>query len=149
MRRGDEQAQALEFVYTRLSTDPVLAALAGVDVAALPDRVWPDVAPGTAPEPFLVYSAAEALDWGSLGTEPRLGTVVPLNVRWVTRGPDPSAGAAAGRRLYELLHGAKDVPVSDGGMILTCRRTAALAYPEDAGGIEYFHTGGLFTAEVN
>lgn len=149
MRHGDEQAQALEFVYTRVSADPVLAELAGVAPAYLADRVWPDVAPDTAPEPFLVYSAGEGVDRLALGTEPRLGTPVPINVRWVTRGPDPSAGAAAGRRLYQLLHGAKDVPVSDGGMILTCRRTSALSYPEDAGGIQYHHTGGLFTAEVN
>lgn len=149
MRHGDEQAQALEFVYARLVGDPILAALAAVDVSEMPGRVWPDVAPPDAGEPFVVFSAAEAVDRPALGTEPRLGTPVPLNVRWVTRGPDPSAGAAAGRRLYQLLHGVKDVPVSDGGMILTCRRTSALSYPEDAGGIQYFHTGGLFTAEVN
>lgn len=149
MRHGDEQAQVLEWLYGVLSTDPVLAQEAGVPVGDLPDRVWPEVAPADTSPPWLVYSTEEALDREALGPHPRLSTVVPLNVRWITRSADPGSGAAAARRLYALLVGNHNVPVAGGGLILTCRRTSALNYGEDAGGVQYRHQGHLLVAEVN
>jgi hypothetical protein len=149
VRHGDEQVQVLEWVYARLSTDEVLADLAGVPVEGLPDRVHPDVAPSGTPAPWLVYSAAEGVDAAYLGAHPRAMTTVPLNVRWITEGSDPGAGAAAARRIYALLQGNHNTPVSDGGLILTVRRSTVLNYPEDAGGIQYRHTGAVFVAEVN
>lgn len=149
MRHGDEQAQVMEWLYTTLSTDPDLAELAGVDVADLPDKTWPNVAPADVQPPYQVYSTEEALDMPAMGPHSRLGTLVPANVRWVTRAEDPGSGAPAQRRHYALLNGALNVPVADGGTILTAKRTSALNYPEDAGGVQYNHTGGLYAVVVN
>jgi hypothetical protein len=149
MRHGDEQAQVMEWVYATLSEDPILAGLAGVQPAELPTRVWPDVAPADTQAPWLVYSVGEALDTLPVGPHSRIHATVPVNVRWITLAERSSTAAPAARRLYALLHGARSEPVADGGFILTCRRTTALSYPEDAGGIQYRHTGGLFVAEVN
>lgn len=149
MRHGDEQAQALEWAYGVLSTDQELADLLGVPLTGLPDRVWAETAPSGTPAPWVVVSASQGLDRLGLGTVPRLGSVVPLNVRSVWQTRDPGAGAAVARRLYALLHGATNVPLADGGTILTVRRTTSLDYPEDAGGIQYRHTGGLYQVEVN
>lgn len=148
-RHGDEQAQVLEWAYTTLSQDQALADALGVPLADLEARVWPDVAPSGTGTPWVVYSAGEGVDRLALGPEPRLGTVVPLNVRIVSQSEDPGVASAAARRVYALLHGARNVPVSDGGTILTARRVGVLNYPEDAGGIQYRHTGGLWSVEVN
>lgn len=150
MRHGDEQAQVAEWVYGLLSTDPVLAELAGVTPEDFHTRVWPDVAKSGTPAPWLVYAVGEALDRVVLGPHPRVSTGVPLTVRWVEQSDDPGAGADANRRLYALLHrGDLNAPVSGGGTILSCRRTIALSYGEDAGGIQYRHVGGQFLVEVN
>lgn len=149
MRHGDEPTQVLEWLYAVLSTDPTLAELAGVDVADLPGRTWPDVAPADVAEPFQVYSVAESLDQVVLGGDPRVFTTVPVIVRWVTRADQDTTAGPAQRRQYELLHGARNVPVADGGVILTVRRTAALDYPEEAAGTQYRSTGGRYVAEVN
>lgn len=148
-RFGDEQAQVLEWLYATLVADQELADLAEVPLEGLADRVWPDVAPPGTLSPWLVYSAGEAMDVNPVGSAPRVHVTVPLNVRWVQETDDPGAGAPAQRRLYALLHGVTNAPVPGGGTILTCRRYAVLNYPEDAGGVAYRHTGGLFTAEVN
>lgn len=149
MRHGDEQAQVLEWAYATLTGDQALADALGVPLEAMPDRTYPDVAPGGTPSPWVVYAAGEALDMGGLGPHRRAYTTVPLNVRVVWQTEDPGTPAPAARRLYELLHGVQNVPLADGGTILTVTRTTALSYPEDAGGIQYRHTGGLFVAEVN
>lgn len=149
MRHGDEQAQVLEWAYATLSADATLAGLLGVAVGALQGRVWPDTAPAGTQAPWIVYSAAEGLDTGPVGPGHRLLTTVPLNVRVVTEGDDPGAGAPIARRIYDLLQGNHNTAVSDGGLVLTCQRTTALSYPEDAGGIRYRHTGGLYAVQVN
>lgn len=138
-----------EWLWPLLSQDQGLADALGVPLAALPDRVWPDVAPGGTQAPWIVYSVQEGLDMDALGGGPRLGAAIPVNVRVVTQGQDPGAASAAVRRLYALLHGNHNHPLPAGGVILTGRRTASLAYPEDAGGIQYRHTGGLYEVLVN
>lgn len=149
MRHGDEQAQVMEWLYARLRSDAPLADAIGVPLVDLDDRVWPDAAPDGTRDAWVVYSATEGRDRNALGAHARLGSIVPVNVRVVTTGHDPGRGAAANRRLYALLQGNHNTPVSDGGVILTCRRTSPLSYPENAGGIDYYHTGGLYEAEVN
>lgn len=149
MRHGDEQAQVLEWAYATLTTDQALADALGWNLERMPDQAHPDVAPAGTASPWLVYSAGEAVDAGVLGPHARTFVTVPLNVRIIWETEDPGQPAPAARRLYALLHGAQNAPVTDGGTILTVRRTVALSYGEDAGGIQYRHTGGLFVAEVD
>ena len=70
-------------------------------------------------------------------------------LKWSLPVPTPPIRAAANRRLYALLHGNHNAPVADGGTILTGTRTGGLSYPEDASGVPYHHTGGLYTVFVN
>lgn len=149
MRHGDEDAQVAEWLYLTLAQDEELAAAVGVPLEALPDRVWPDVAPAGTPTPWVVYSFSDGIDYPGLGGGPRIMTTATVNVRAVTEGQDPGAAAAIQRRLYDLLVGNHNVALTGGGMILTGRRAQVLSYPETAAGIEYRHTGGLFTVEVN
>jgi hypothetical protein len=149
VRHGDEQAQVLEWAYGVLSADAALAAALGVAVGDLPGRVWPDVAPQDTPTPWVVYSAQEALDVLAVGPGARLVTTVPLNVRVVWRTDDPGQTGPAVRRIYALLHGNHNTPVSNGGLILTARRTTVLDYPDDTSGLRYRHTGGLYEVQVN
>lgn len=148
-RVGDEVVQVAEWLYGVLSEDAGLAEALSVDLAALPDHVWPDVAPSGAAAPWVVYSVQDAIDWGALGSGPRVATSVVVNVRVVTEGRDPGAGGPAAVRLYGLLTGNHNTALPGGGTILTGRRTQTLSYPENTGGIEYRHVGGLFTVEVN
>lgn len=149
MRHGDEQAQVAEWLYGVLTGDALLADAMGVPLADLSARVWPEVAPPGTSAPWLVFSVAEALDRRALGPHARISTMVPVNLRHVAQSDDPGAGSAVARRLYALLHGNHNAPVSEGGTILTAQRVGVLNYAEDAGGILYRHTGGLYDVEVN
>lgn len=149
MRHGDELTQVAEWLYVTLSTSEDLAAALGTTLADLPNRVWPDVAPTGTASPWVVYSTIEGRDTLAVGNGPRLMSTVPVNVRAITKGADPSAGGPASQVFYRLLHGELNVPISGGGMILSSLRTQPLSYPENAGGIDYRHTGGLFNVIVN
>lgn len=138
-----------EWLYALLTGDAGLADAMGVSPSDLPGRVWPDVAPQGTPSGWLVYTPSEALDRQALGPHARLSTIVPVNVRYVAQSEDPGVGSPVARRLYALLHGTHNTPVAEGGIILTARRTGVLNYAEDAGGIQYRHTGGLYDVEVN
>lgn len=149
MRHGDEAAQVAEWLYGTLTGSQALADALGVPLAGLPARVWPEVAPSDAPEPLVVFSTSEALDRNAVGPHPRIMTTVPVNVRIVDRDQGPGTSSAAARVLYVLLTGNLNVPLSEGGTILTSQRSSVLNYAEDAGGIHYRHTGGLYDVEVN
>lgn len=150
MRHGDEQAQVAEWAFGLLATDQGLADALGVPLEALPEHVWADVAPGGTDAPWVVYTVGEALDVGALSAQdPRIFSAATLNVRVIHRASAPDVGNAVARRLYALIQGNHNAAVSDGGTILTATRTTALNYPEDVGGIQYRHTGGLYRVEIN
>lgn len=149
MRVGDEQQQAMEWAYGRLSQDQALADAVGVDLADLPDRVWPDVAPGGTPSPWVVFSTVTATDRAAVGPVDRISTVVPMDVRATAqaRSYDPLAPIA--RAIYRALHGRTNDDLADGGVMLCALRTSGLQYPEKAEGIEYRHLGHTFQVEIN
>jgi hypothetical protein len=148
-RRGDEQVQALEWAYGVASTQASLAAALDVPLDALPDRVWTDVAPRGVGQPLVILQVTDPTDRLALGALDRLGSVVPLIAKVVVEGPAVDPAAAPLRALYERLHGAQDEPIPGGGRMLTCRRTAGLAYPETTNGVQYRHLGHQFQVEID
>lgn len=148
-RQGDEQQQAREWVFARLSQDPTLAGILGVPTAALVDHVWPDLAPDDVDRRWIVYSAQTGFDVNPVGAYPRLVVPVPVNVRAICTNEDTAWAYQAARRIYELIHGNWNHPGLSGAMILTGQRQATLDYPEVAGGIRYRHVGGIYTVQVN
>lgn len=148
-RSGDEQQQVREWVFTRLSGDGLLAAAVGVDLADLPDHLWPDVAPADVEGRWIVYSAEASFPVQPLGPWDRLYVPVPLNIRCIARADDTSWAYAAIRRIHELLQGNWNHPGYGGAMILTGQRQSGLDYPEQAQGIRYRHVGGIYTIQVN
>jgi hypothetical protein len=148
-RMGDETVQVLEWAYATLTGSQALATAIGVALSVVPARVWADVAPGTAAEPFAVYSAGDSTDYQAMGLQDRLATTVPLTVRWVAQGRafDPLVGVV--RATYDLLHGAADVGLAGGGRILTCQRVRGIAYVERSDGIDYRNLGHVFDVVVN
>jgi len=148
-RIGDEQAQVLEFAYATMAGSAELADALGTSPEALPYQLWPDVAPADTAGLFVVYSTTDASDRNGIGGVPRLFSGVPLLVKitGATRSYDDLAPAA--RVLYRLFHGARNVPLTGGGMVLTCTRVGAVQYPETAEGIEYRHLGHQLQVEVN
>ena len=148
-RHGDEQVQALEFAYTTMAASQALADALGTTLAALPYQLWPDVAPADTAGLFVVYAVTDTTDRNAIGSGPRIYSGVPLSVRvtGATRSYDDLAPAA--RVLYDLFHGARNVPLTGGGMVLTCTRTGAVQYPEQSEGIEYRHLGHQLQVEVN
>jgi hypothetical protein len=149
MRLGDEGVQAMEWAYGRLTQSQELADALGVALVDLPDRVWPDPAPGGTPVPFVVYSASETLDRNLLGPTYRSHTTVPLNVKGVDQSRDYTALAPVARAIYGALVARLNDPVADGGVILTATREGGIQYPETGDGIEYRHLGHLLSVEIN
>lgn len=149
VRSGDEQQQVREWFAARTFGDPLLAAALEVPLEALPDHIWPDVAPEDVEKRWVVYQAQESFPMQPLGPYDRLYVPVPLNVRCVAKADDTAWAYAAMRRIHELLQGNHNHPGIGGAMILTGQRQSGLDYPEQAGGIRYRHVGGIYTIQVN
>jgi hypothetical protein len=149
MRLGDEGVQAMEWAYGLLSASQPLADALGVSLEALPDRVWPDPAPGDTVAPFVVFSPAESLDHQALGPRARIYTTVPLIVKGLDEARNYDRLAPVARAIYATLVARENDPVSEGGTILTAQRTAGIQYPERADGIEYRHLGHMLSVEIN
>lgn len=145
----------MEWAYATLTTlQPLADALtaflgAPVALADLPAHVWPEVAPGSAPDPVVVFSVADPLDRRAVGPEDRIFSSVPLDVRVTAQDSAYDALAPIARVIYDALHGVTNVPVGSGGVVLTAYRTGGIQYPELAGGIQYRHLGHRFQVEVN
>lgn len=149
MRIGDEQQQAREWAYARLSTSQALADALGTTLALLPDRVWPDVAPGGTKSPWVVFTTGESQDRAAVGPEDRISTLVPLDVRSTLQGRSYGPLAAVARAVYRALHGRTNDDLADGGVMLCAKRTGGIQYPETAQGIDYRHLGHTFQVEIN
>lgn len=139
----------MEWAYGLLTQSQALADALGVPLADLPDRVWPDPAPGGTPTPFVVFSASESLDRPALGPAPRIHTTVPMIVKGLDRARHYDGLAPVARAIYAALVARLNDPVSDGGMILTATREGGIQYPEQAQGVEYRHLGHLLSVEIN
>lgn len=149
MRMGDEGLQAMEWAYGRLSADQALADAIGVELARLPDQVWPDVAPADAVGVVVVYNVVDYQDQAALGDADRLGTIVVLDVKATIQGRSYTPLGAVARAIYDALHGRTNDPLTDGGMVLFAKRTGGLQYPEQAEGIHYRHLGHTFQVGIN
>jgi hypothetical protein len=148
-RIGDEQQQAREWVYARLSTSQALADALGVPLNGLPDRVWPDVAQAGTKSPWVVFSTGPSQDRAAVGPEARISTLVPLDVRATVQGRSYTLLAPVARAVYAALHGRTNDDLADGGVMLCAKRTDGIQYPEKADGVEYRHLGHTFQVEIN
>lgn len=149
MRMGDELLQALEWAYGRLTADQALADALGVDLAALADQVWPDVAPAETSGTWVVITASTSLDHAGIGPTHRIYNGVGLDVKAVTEARDYDRLAAPARAIYDALDGRTNDPIAGGGLMLHAQRTGAIQYPETTDGIEYRHAGHTFTVAIN
>lgn len=154
-RYGDEAVQAMEWVYAALTGSQAvadaLAAIEGHPVTPgdVEDRVWPEPAPSGTPYPFLTYSVAESLDTLAVGDEARIMSSVPMIVKAVDKARGYDRMAPLARAAYAAVHGHSNVPVADGGVMLSARRTGGIQYPEQGAGIEYRHLGHRLMVEIN
>lgn len=148
MRYGDEGLQAMEWAYTTLTGSQALATALGVALGDLDDRVWADVAPPVSGT-VVVINAADPVDVNAVGPGDRIHSRVTMTVKVIVEGRAYDPAAAPARVIYDLLHGALNVPLADGGLMLTARRMAGVMFPEEAQGIQYRHLGHLFQVEIN
>lgn len=149
MRLGDETVQAQEWAYGRLTQDAALAAALGLTLPEVDDRVWPDVAPGGTPGPWITLAAAVSTDRAAVGPADRISTVVTLDVQVISALRSYAPLAPIARAIYDALHARTNDPLSDGGMMLAAKRTSGIQYPERAEGIDYRHLGHTFQVEIN
>jgi len=146
MRFGDEALGVAEWVVGTITADAEIQALLGVTTAlAAAARTWDSVAPEGTPFPFIIFQIGDGTDWNPVGLGDRLMVTFPVTVRATDKAESYAATAPIARRLYALLTGNHNAPVSQGGLILTGRRATAIQYPEQVNGIEYRHIGGLFS----
>lgn len=136
---GDLPLAVGEFVYTRLSGGATGAVVGG--------RVYPDEAPAGTACPFVVFTVDEALDVMVVGGEIVYGRV-PVTVRATTEGRSYSPLGPIAFAVFADLHGARNVPVAGGGIILASYRTSGIMYPERAAGVDYRHLGGTYLIEA-
>jgi hypothetical protein len=148
MRHGDETVQAMEWAYQEIRAIPGLSDALGVGPTGLDSRVWSEVAPADTGSPWIVFQVTDAEDANALGGQPRIFSSVPIQVKAVGEARHWQQIAAVARLLYDNLHGQTNVPIGNGGTILTVQRTGPIQYPEQAGGIEYRHLGHQFQVEV-
>lgn len=149
MRLGDEGVQAMEWLYATITGSQDVADSLGVALEALPDRVWPDPAPGGTVAPFIVFSVSESLDALAVGPQPRIFTTVPAIVKVLDEARDYSGAAPVARALYAALVAQPPTPLAEGGHMLSATRTGGVQYPEQADGIEYRHLGHLLSVEID
>lgn len=147
MRHGDETVQAMEWAYQSILALPGLSDALGVPPTGLESRVWSEVAPGDTGSPWITYRVTDSEDANALGGQPRIFSTVPMDLKVVGEARHWQQIAAVARLLYGL-HGQTNVPIGNGGTILTVQRTGGIQYPEQAGGIEYRHLGHQFQVEV-
>lgn len=125
---------ANQWLYARLSSDPVLAQLVG-------ERIYSPPAPPGAELPFVLYRYQAGYDVRGVGAT-RIMTDLVYQVQVVGRGASVSPLQPIADRLDVLLQGASGSVGN--GRVLTCVREQPIAYPEVVDGVTYHYVGGLW-----
>lgn len=137
-----------EWVVAALVGDAQMAAALGVvGPETVGARVWEGIAPEGTPYPFVTFTVAEPQDWTGVGTT-RVMSKVGLTVKATSRGRSYAPIKAVAQRIDAALQGVLNVPTSGGGRVLSVIRQNGLQYPEQDGGEDYRHLGGVYEAHV-
>jgi len=134
-----ETVWVAEWVYGLLAADTALTALVGA-------RIYSAAAPAKAAMPYVLYSLQAGRDVLGVGTT-RVVTHLTLLVKAVGEGQSFRALQPIADRIDADLNGASGSVTGDAGPgaeILSCVRTAPVAYPEIQEGKQYRHLGGLY-----
>lgn len=134
-----ETFTADDFLFDRLSTDPVLIPL-------IPGGVHVDVAPETVEEyPYIVFNLQAPRDIRGVGPA-RIMADLLYTIKATTRGNSYLPLREIANRIDEILTAASGSAI--GGNVLHVIREESIHFPETVNGVEYRHLGGLFRLYV-
>lgn len=136
MTAGLETVAAVEYLYARLTADPVIAA-AGVFDAPAPDKT---------PSPWVQYTHVSGIDVMVVGTA-RVMQNQLWQVHAVCQGQSFRPAEDLSRRIDAQLHGGPLTAVAD-GQLLGSLRTDSIRMTRVAGGLQYRWLGGLYRLYV-
>lgn len=140
---SDELLVAYAWTYQRIVNDPTMQVMftnRGLDIT---NQVWEFKAPEGVQPPFIVYQRIGGGDVRALGGA-RVYSMVRELIRVVDVGQDWGHDDIVGR-LNQLFGLVINVAVSDPpGYIEACSRAEPFDQPEDVGGVQWRHLGGIF-----
>lgn len=142
-RMADPGVAMQEWAVVALAASPELAEALGVDQDQVAVRIWDSVPPPDAALPYILVQAVEPRDVGGVGMA-EVFAVGLLTAKAVDRAESYDTLSPVANAIHKTLHGATNVTVSGGGLMLSSRRIRAISYPEQTQGIEYRHLGGLY-----
>lgn len=142
-RIADAPVAVQEFIVQRLLASAELADALETDPADLGSRIWDSPPDSEAQEPYVIISMSETAD---VNTIPMVEVMAraEATVKVVGRAEAYETLTPAWTAVHAALQGQRSVPVSGGGVALTCRRLRTVAYPESINGVEYRHLGGTY-----
>jgi len=142
-RMADPGVAMQEWAISALSASQELATALEVDQGDVAARLWDSIPGNDAPLPYVLVQAVEPRDVGGVGMAEVMATGF-LTAKVVGREESYDPLSPIANAIHQTLHGATNVPVSGGGLMLSSRRVRAISYPEQSQGVEYRHLGGLY-----
>lgn len=142
-RMADPGVAMQEWAVVALANSPELADALDIPQDQVGLRIWDSIPPPDADLPYILVQAVEPRDIGGVGMAEVMATGL-LTAKVVHRAESYDPLVPVATALHQTLHGATNVTVSGGGLMLSSRRIRAISYPEQTQGVEYRHLGGLY-----